>query len=131
MVVDRVAVVVFVRDGRTLLAHRHPGRAWYPDCWDLVGGHIDDGERAEDAVRRECLEELGVRLIEVAPVAMPCTDRSIELHVFWALTWVGAPRNAAPDVHDDLGWFRADELADLTLADRAMLPALIDLLMKG
>lgn len=39
-----VAIALLVRDGRALLAHRHPGRRWYPDVWDLVGGHIEPSE---------------------------------------------------------------------------------------
>ena len=48
--------------GLVLLVHRHPLREWYPDCWDLVGGHVEKGESPGEAVIRECLEELGVHL---------------------------------------------------------------------
>ncbi|OYN98759.1 hypothetical protein CGZ95_11820 [Enemella evansiae] len=44
-----IAVAALVRDGRVLLAHRHPERRWYPDCWDLVGGHVEPGETPEQA----------------------------------------------------------------------------------
>jgi 8-oxo-dGTP pyrophosphatase MutT (NUDIX family) len=51
-----IAAAALVRDGRVLLAHRHPARRWYPDCWDLVGGHIEPGESPVHAVTRECRE---------------------------------------------------------------------------
>ena len=37
------------RRGRALMAHRSPQRRWYPDAWDLPGGHIQVGE-----VPRQC-----------------------------------------------------------------------------
>ena len=57
-----IAVAVLVRNGLVLLVHRHPLREWYPDCWDLVGGHVEKGESPGEAVIRECFEELGVHL---------------------------------------------------------------------
>ena len=55
-----IAGALLVRAGRVLLVHRHPRREAYPDCWDLVGGHIEPGENPMEALRRECREELGV-----------------------------------------------------------------------
>jgi len=33
-----------VRDGCVLLCHRHPNRQWYPNVWDVPGGHIEADE---------------------------------------------------------------------------------------
>lgn len=58
------------RDGRGLLLHRAPTRRWYPDCWDLPGGHVEHGETAHAALQRELLEELGITaVIAGAPFA--------------------------------------------------------------
>ena len=67
-----IAVAALVRDGLVLLVHRHPSRRWYPDCWDLVGGHVESGESHRQAVSRECLEELGVRVHD--PLLIPMTE---------------------------------------------------------
>jgi len=56
------SVAALVRDGLMLLAHRHPSRRRYPDCWDLVGGHVESGELPFQAVSRECVEKLGVHV---------------------------------------------------------------------
>ena len=44
---------VSVRDGLVLLVHRHPSRRWYPDCWDLVGGHVGTDPADDVEVRPE------------------------------------------------------------------------------
>ncbi len=122
-----VATAALVRDGRVLLAHRHPKRRWYPDCWDLVGGHVEAGESAEQAVIRECAEELGIGIRDPRPVAMTFTDPAIEMHAFVVGRWDGEPVNAAPEEHDRLRWFAPRELADLELADPASLLDIVEL----
>jgi 8-oxo-dGTP diphosphatase len=36
----------------------------YPDHWDLIGGHVEEGETPEEALVREVKEELGIDLKE-------------------------------------------------------------------
>lgn len=119
-----IAVAVLVRDGHVLLAHRHPLRRWYPDCWDLVGGHVEPGELPEQAVLRESLEELGVHVHDPQPVGMPFSDPTLDLHAFLITRWEGEPANRAPDEHDDLRWFLPAELDHLKMADPEALPSI-------
>jgi mutator protein MutT len=46
-------------DGRVFVQRRSPHRRLFPNCWDVVGGHLEPGETAEEAVRREVREETG------------------------------------------------------------------------
>lgn len=118
MPVDLVGAVL-VRNGRALLVHRHPQRRWYPDCWDVAGGHIEPGETPEAALRRECREELGIDVEEFAPFPMVVIDRTLSMTTFVVTRWRGEPTNTEPDEHDDLAWFTAEEIADLRLAHPA------------
>jgi 8-oxo-dGTP diphosphatase len=120
--VDRTAISVaaLVRDGHVLLVHRHPSRRWYPDCWDLVGGHVEPGESPTQAVVRECLEEVGVHVQDPVPIPMAVGDETLDVHAFLVTRWEGEPSNIAPDEHDDLRWFRPSELAGIDLAHAAM-----------
>lgn len=120
-----IAVAALVRDGLVLLVHRHPARPAYPDCWDLVGGHVEPGESPRRAVVRECLEELGVHVHDPAPFPITIDDPALELHAFLVTSWDGEPVNAASDEHDDLRWFRLDDLAGLVLANPAGLPSIL------
>lgn len=124
----RIAVAMLVRDGSVLMAHRHPRRQAYADCWDLVGGHLEDGETPEEAMRRECLEEIGVTVRDARPVDLAYSDPGLQMFSFLVTSWDGEPTNIAPDEHDDLRWFRADELDALVVADRASLPGMVELL---
>lgn len=126
-----IAAGALIRDGRVLMAHRNSARRWYPDCWDLVGGHIEAGESPEQAVIRECVEELGIRILDPQPLPMAVTDPGIEMHAFLVQRWDGEPVNAAPAEHDQLGWFGPSELARLNLADAAILPVLLRVLRVG
>jgi 8-oxo-dGTP pyrophosphatase MutT (NUDIX family) len=112
----RIATAVLVRDGRVLMAHRHPRREAYPDCWGLGGGHVESCESPGQAVSRECLEELGVCIHNPRPIPMMVSDPHLVMHAFLITHWAGEPVNAAPEEHDDLRWFRPSEIAGLRMA---------------
>jgi 8-oxo-dGTP diphosphatase len=46
-------------DGRIFFQRRSPDRKLFPNCWDIVGGHVEPGETIEEALRREVQEETG------------------------------------------------------------------------
>jgi 8-oxo-dGTP diphosphatase len=122
----QISVAALVRDGLVLLVHRHPSRRHYPDCWDLVGGHVESGELPHQAVRRECLEEIGVHVHDPRPVPMTISDPTLDMHGFLVTRWDGQPVNAEPEEHDDLRWFRPSDLADLKLAHPAALSNILN-----
>ncbi|MBQ0990432.1 NUDIX domain-containing protein [Micromonospora sp. PSH03] len=46
-------------DGRIFFQRRSPHRRLFPNCWDIVGGHLEPGEDIDEALRREITEETG------------------------------------------------------------------------
>jgi len=56
------AALVLDDDGRVFVQRRSPDRRLFPNCWDVVGGHIEPGGSVEDALRREVNEETGWQL---------------------------------------------------------------------
>ena len=125
---DTIAIVALIEGGRLLLGHRHPDRRWYPDCWDLVGGHVEPGEPPEEAARRECREQIAVDVIDLQPIPVHLDDPALTAHAFLATTWTGQPTNAAPDEHDTISWFTSGELPSLRLAHPSYLQWLTGLL---
>ena len=113
----RVVCAALVRDGRVLLGHRSPGRRWYPDVWDLPGGHVDDGETPAAALVREVREELGVRIeASSGPPDAVLTADGLHLLAWVIRTWDGEVVNAAAEEHDELRWVDAAGLDALPLA---------------
>jgi putative (di)nucleoside polyphosphate hydrolase len=51
-----VAAILQRADGRVLIGQRSD----FPESWQLPQGGVDQGETAEDALRREVLEEVGI-----------------------------------------------------------------------
>jgi 8-oxo-dGTP pyrophosphatase MutT (NUDIX family) len=116
-------VTAFLRDGdRVLLCHRSAQRRWYPDVWDLPGGHVEPEELPAAALARELREELGISI--AAPTAPPMWEihaDTFEMHIWLIGAWTGSPANVAPDEHDAIAWFEKNELGDLRLAHDSYL----------
>lgn len=105
------AAIVRGRPPRLLAAERaYP--AQLAGWWELPGGKVDDGEDDVAALRRECLEELGVE-IEVGErvgtdVVIAAGDAVLK--VWWARIVVGEPEARE---HASLRWLSSDELEDV------------------
>ena len=113
-----VKVLLKNNDGKYLLLHRSKEK--YPDIvdgsWDIIGGRIDVGETLMNNLKREIMEESGLKLVG-DPVLVGAQDilRGSEKHVV-RLTYVGG--EAVGDVvlddeHDDFKWFSIDEMKEL------------------
>lgn len=113
---ETIAIVVLIEDGRLMLGHRHPERRWYPDCWDLFGGHVEPGESPEQAARRECREEITVDVLDLHPIEAPLDDPAIVAHAFLTRRWIGQPVEtfARPPAHPPT-WFRDDPFTEIDL----------------
>lgn len=114
----RVVAAAIVVDGKVLLCHRHPDRRWYPDVWDPPGGHLDDSEAADAALVREISEELGV-VVDIPtrdPPRILNVDGEFEPSLWVVIEWKGEVTNNAPEEHDAISWFSAEEIPYLKIA---------------
>jgi 8-oxo-dGTP diphosphatase len=125
----RVVAALLRRHGRVLLCHRSVERRWYPDVWDLPGGHVEPGERPGEALIRELREELGI-VVDVpsaSPIALVRAD-DFDLRIWLVEVWSGTPSNAAPEEHDAVAWFERSALGSLRLAHDSYLATLTEAL---
>ena len=124
-VMDRVATAVLRSRDKVLLCPRRADRAWYPDVWDLPGGHVTPEESPRQALSRELREELGidVRLPEGSSATILYED-GVEFHLWVVGDWEGEVRNVAEDEHDAIGWFTRSEVERLSLASDRYLDLL-------
>ena len=116
-------VTAILRDAdRVLLCHRSAQRRWYPDVWDLPGGHVEPEELPAAALARELREELGICI--AAPTGPPMWEiygDTFDMQIWLIEAWRGSPANVAPDEHDAIAWFEKKELEDLRLAHDSYL----------
>ncbi|WP_456786030.1 NUDIX domain-containing protein [Cellulomonas sp. P5_C5] len=111
---------LLVAGRRVLLGHRHPGRRWYPDVWDVPGGHVEPGESSREALVREVREELGVTVLSAREHDRVCLPDGVVIDVWLVTAWAGTPVNRAPEEHDALEWFGVDDLPTADLAHPAL-----------
>jgi 8-oxo-dGTP pyrophosphatase MutT (NUDIX family) len=119
-----------------LLNLRDSSKQFYPDLWDLVGGTLEPGERPEECMRREILEETGeeVGAVEwLADFDVPLDDGGFALlHLY-----LGEIDKPASDLVLGEGqahqFFAANQLdsVEIVPGTRAALKAYVELRRSG
>lgn len=110
-----VAAAVVERDDTFLLARRLDG-THLAGCWEFPGGKLEDGERLDECLRREMLEELGVHAIvgrELLTTTHAYAGRRVELH-FFTCELTGEPH---PAMGQAVRWVPRRELRSLDLPE--------------
>ncbi len=114
----QVVAALLVRSDAVLLCHRSVDREWYPDLWDLPGGHIEGNETPVDALVRELREELGLTFPEpLGHHSFHRVTEEFEMRAWVIRRWTGTPSNCAPHEHDEIGWFTPNDVLSLRLAE--------------
>jgi 8-oxo-dGTP diphosphatase len=90
--VDVAVGVLIAPDGRFLLTSRPEGKV-YAGYWEFPGGKLEAGESVEQALRRELVEELGVRIGPAEPWKVEIVDyphARVRLHFCKVHAWEGS-----------------------------------------
>jgi 8-oxo-dGTP diphosphatase len=90
-VVDVAVGILIKTDGSFLLTSRPAGKV-YEGYWEFPGGKLEAGETVEDALRRELLEELGIRVEAAQPWQVDLVDYPhalVRLNFCKVLAWSG------------------------------------------
>ena len=96
--------------------------------WEFVGGKVEQGETKEQALIRECQEELAVTL-SVGDIFMDVTheypDLKVHLTLFNATIAEGVPQKLE---HNDIQWITLREIQNYEFcpADEEILKKLMD-----
>ena len=124
--VEVVAALIWDND-RFMICQRpaHKARAL---LWEFVGGKVEPGETREQALIRECREELAVTL-SVGDVFMDVVheypDITVHLILFHATIAQGVPQKLE---HNDIKWIQPCEIPnyDFCPADDEILKRIIE-----
>ena len=106
--VEVVAALIWDND-KFMICQRpaHKARAL---LWEFVGGKVEPGETKEQALIRECLEELAITL-SVGDVFMDVVhkypDITVHLTLFNATISKGIPQKLE---HNDIKWITVEEI---------------------
>lgn len=117
-----VAALIWDKQKRFMICQRpaHKARGL---LWEFVGGKVEPGETKEQALVRECREELAVT-VSVGEVFMEVDhvypDLTVHLTLFHAAIVQGVPRKLE---HNDIRWIPVGEIDkyDFCPADETIL----------
>jgi NAD+ diphosphatase len=123
-------VIMLVADGDRVLLGRQA--AWPRGRYSTLAGFVEPGERLEDAVAREVLEESGVVVRDVRYVASQPWPFPVSLMLGFQAEYASGEPAIGDDELEDVRWFTRDEVRDAvsgdaswvdgTDSDRLMLP---------
>lgn len=119
-------VAALIWDGDRFLICQRPAHKARGLLWEFVGGKMEPGETKDQALIRECREELAVTL-SVGEVFMEVDheypDLNVHLMLFNAAISEGTPQMLE---HNDIRWITAEEIPQYEFcpADKAILKKL-------
>ena len=118
-------VAALIWDNERFLICQRPANKARALLWEFVGGQVEAGESPQDALVRECREELDIE-ITVNDVFMDVTheypDITVHLTLFHSNIASGTPKLLE---HNDLRWITVDEIDNFDFC-----PADVDILEK-
>ena len=120
-------VVALIWDSDKFMICQRPEHKARGFLWEFVGGKVEPGETKEQALIRECKEELDV-FLSVSGVFMEVIheypDLTVHLTLFNATISEGKPRKLE---HNDIRWIAPSEIPnyDFCPADEEILKKII------
>ena len=119
-------VAALIWKGGALMICQRPAHKARGLLWEFAGGKVEPGETKEQALIRECREELDVE-IQVGDVFLEVTheytDLTVHLTLFHASIVRGIPQKLE---HQDLRWITPEEIENYAFcpADQVILDKL-------
>lgn len=104
-------VAALIWDKEKFIICQRPANKPRPLLWEFVGGKVEHGETLEEALVRECQEELGVTL-EVGEKFLDSQhdygDINVHLTLFTAVITAGEVQMLE---HNDIQWITPEEIS--------------------
>lgn len=119
-------VAALLWDGEKFMICQRPAHKARGLLWEFVGGKVEPGETREEALIRECREELGITVVVGEPfmdVTHTYPDLTVHLTLFHARIANGVPQKLE---HNDIRWITVGEIGQYEFcpADEVILERL-------
>ncbi len=116
-------VAALIWEGKRFMICQRPANKSCAGLWEFVGGKVEPGETREQALIRECREELDITLAvgeEWIDVTHTYPDITVHLTLFHATIKEGTPTLLE---HTDLQWITHEEIPNYRFcpADKEIL----------
>ena len=121
-------VAALIWDQKKFMICQRPAHKARGLLWEFVGGKVESGETKEQALIRECQEELDV-ILDIGQVFMDVIheypDLTVHLTLFHATIREGTPQKLE---HNDIRWITVSEIDQYAFcpADEEILRRLKD-----
>lgn len=118
------AKIIILSPDKILLFHRdNIPTIRSPDCWQLVGGGIEEGETPEQGLIREVKEEVSYDLKEFKLITKTKGSQSEDVWVYVAFVDKNEECKfiLGPDEGQGIGWFTIDETLTIKLTPGARI----------
>ena len=105
-------VAALIWDNDKFMICQRPAHKARALLWEFVGGKVEAGETKEQALIRECKEELGIVLSvcnQFMDVVHEYPDITVHLTLFNATIAEGVPQKLE---HNDIKWITVSEIDD-------------------
>lgn len=114
MTIREAVVFILVRGGSFLVERRKENKQLDPGTVSVPGGHVEDGEDAETALRREMMEELSIEPIdhEYVSTKVYSSTYDIRIHFYSVTSWVG---EIQANEAEELMWLPFERRGELAL----------------
>jgi 8-oxo-dGTP diphosphatase len=128
MKITEVVAAIIWDDDKFMICQRPANKA-RALLWEFVGGKVESGETKEQALVRECKEELNI-LLSVGDVFIDVVheypDITVHLTLFNATIAEGEPHKLE---HNDIKWITPSEISNYEFcpADKEILNKIISL----
>lgn len=105
---------ILLKNNKILIGKRPKTKKTYAGFWDVFGGHVEDGETPEEAMKRELKEELDIEVAEykffyLMKNDLDSTSKKACDHYFFIVTkWKGLIRNSDAEA---LEWVSKKDLS--------------------
>jgi 8-oxo-dGTP diphosphatase len=104
------------KEGKLFLAKRAATKAFLPNKYELVGGHVEFGETLEQALAREIQEEIRLDVIIERPfhaftyLAKDETEHVVEIDYFARMKDESEEIHLNPEDHSEYHWITEEEI---------------------